>query len=343
MGSAPLSTIRLRAQYVHDETCNDAAQIKAPIESLGKIIQVAHAVRAVPKRAKRAHQCGFKLAKHGVDSLELRQVARLEITDHRGQVNTNRICHYGEAPQAVAGRGASRHQAGPGPSGDGLGRETADQIELELLQMVVAVYRGGSHKRRLVFGYSSGHATRALTADMGVVQLNGATKTVDAVQMGHGAVDSLMQHPCDGIANAQLALKRKRKRSQPGLGSAWLMRQIPENQIASGSLMCSIRLPAVREDWCLQPPHWLSLQAPWLTTLLFGHGITQAAETVRPARRLPASTSCASISKRRGDSWIDMQSWNLNLLVGHGANYVISSTQITTSPAQGMSLAETGF
>ena len=341
MGSAPLSTIRLRAQYVHDETCNDAAQIKAPIESLGKSSQVAHAVRAVPQRAKRAYQCRFQLAKHGLDPLELRQAARLKIIHHRRQVNTNCICHYREAPQAVAGRAANRHQAGPGPSGDGLERETADQIELELLRMVVAVHRGGSHKRRLVFGYSSDHATCALTAEMGVVQLNGATKTEGAVQLGHGAVDSLMQHPCDGIANAQLALKRKR--SQPGLGSAWLMRQIPKNQIASGSLMCSIRLPAVREDWCLQPPHWLSLQAPWLTTLLFGHGITQAAETVRPARRLPASTSCASISKRRRDSWIDMQSWNLNLLVGHGASYVISSTQITTSPAQGMSLAETGF
>jgi len=110
------------------------------------------------------------------------------------------------------------HQAGLGPLGDGLGREAADQIELDVQRMAVAVHRDGSHKRHLVLGASPGLATRALTAEISVVQLHGATQAVGAVLLGHGAVDSLMQQPRGGLADAQLALERQR--GQPGLGLA---------------------------------------------------------------------------------------------------------------------------
>jgi hypothetical protein len=133
MGFVPFSLDRLRAQYVHDEAYNEAARIKAPVESIGKSSQVVLAVRAVPQRAEHACQCRFQTAKHGIDPLELRQVARLEITHHRGQVNTTRIGHCGEAPQAVAGHAGNAHQghqARPDLFGGGLGRETADQMSL---------------------------------------------------------------------------------------------------------------------------------------------------------------------------------------------------------------------
>ena len=209
---------RLRAHYVHDEACKEATQIETSIESIGTSNQAVLAVRAVLERVERACQGCLQIAQHGVDPLELRQVAQLEVAYYRGQVNATRIGHCGETPQAVAGHAGTGHQAGLGPFGDGLGHEAADQIELDVQRMAVAVHRDGSHKRHLVLGVSPGLAIRALTAEVSIVQLHGAIQAVGVVLLGHGAVDSLMQQPCRGVADAQLALERQRR--QPGLGLA---------------------------------------------------------------------------------------------------------------------------
>lgn len=193
MSSAPSFLDWLCAQYDRDERCNKGAQIEAPIESIGKSSQIVLAIRAVPERTERAHQRRFQIAEHSVDPLELGQVAWFEVAHHRGQVNTTRIGHHSKAPQAVAGHVGIRHQAGLGLFGDGLGRETTDQIGLDVQRLAVAVHRGGSHRRHLAPRASSGPATQALTAQIRVVQLHGATYAVDDVPLSRRAVGSSMQ------------------------------------------------------------------------------------------------------------------------------------------------------
>ena len=79
MSSALLFLDRLGAHYVHDEACNEAAQIEAPIESIGEGSQVVLAVRAVLERVECACQRRIQIAQHSVDPLEPRQGAQLEV------------------------------------------------------------------------------------------------------------------------------------------------------------------------------------------------------------------------------------------------------------------------
>ena len=71
MGSDTPFRDRPGAHNIHDEACNEAAQIEAPIESIGKSSQVVLAGRAILERVECACQRRLQIAQHRVDPLEL--------------------------------------------------------------------------------------------------------------------------------------------------------------------------------------------------------------------------------------------------------------------------------
>ena len=84
--------------------------------------------------------------------------------------------------------------------------------------MAVLVERDGGHERHLVLGATARLAARALTTEVGVIDLDLTTEAMCAVLPGHGATYLLVQQPGRGVAHPDLALERQSR--QPGLGLA---------------------------------------------------------------------------------------------------------------------------
>ena len=58
--------------HVDDESCDEAAQIEAPVEAVGESGKVVARVLAVLQRMECARQRRLQVAQHRVDPLELR-------------------------------------------------------------------------------------------------------------------------------------------------------------------------------------------------------------------------------------------------------------------------------
>jgi hypothetical protein len=163
---------RLAPRHIDDEGGQQAAQIEAPVEAVGKGSQVSLAVLSVLEGVERAGQRGLEVAQHGVDPLELGQVLRLEGAHHAGDVNAAGLGDGGEAAQAVAEDDAAGLQACFGPLADGLGSEAADHIELQVRRPTVFVQRQRRHERHPVLRAAARLAPRALSTEVGVIQLH---------------------------------------------------------------------------------------------------------------------------------------------------------------------------
>lgn len=57
---------RLAARHIDDESCDEATQIEAPVESVGEAGQVVLGVLAVLQRMECAGQRGLQIAEHRV-------------------------------------------------------------------------------------------------------------------------------------------------------------------------------------------------------------------------------------------------------------------------------------
>lgn len=204
--------------HVDNEARHQAAQIEASVEAVGEGGEVVGGVLAVVQRVVRARQRGLEIAQHGVDPLELGQVAGREVAHDHGHVDAADIGHSREAIQTVASHERTRLQTGLGPLADGLGREAADHTELDVQRVPLVVERDGGDEWHLVLRATPSLAARSLTAEVSIVELDGPAQAVDVLALGHGAVDLLVQQPGSGIAHPELALKRQGR--QPGLGLA---------------------------------------------------------------------------------------------------------------------------
>lgn len=208
----------LAARDIHDQARQQVAQIEAAIEAIGECGEVAVGMLGPGQRVERAVQRGLEIAEDRVDPLELRQFVRLAIPDHDGRMRAACRRHRREAGQAVADDQRRRRQTGLGSGLDGLTREAADAVELDELRTPLVVERDGGHERRFVLRAAPGLAARMLATQVGVIELNRASKPVLSLAQRHGVVDLVLQGPGGGIAHAQRALERER--GHPGLGLA---------------------------------------------------------------------------------------------------------------------------
>ena len=72
---------------------DEVAQIEPGVEAIGKGCEGLDGVLAVLQRVERAGQCGFQVAQHAVDPIELAQIAGFAITCHDRQVQASGAGH----------------------------------------------------------------------------------------------------------------------------------------------------------------------------------------------------------------------------------------------------------
>ena len=208
---------RFGPRDVDDERGDHVSQVEPMVESIGECAEVGLGVLAVLQRLEGARHNGLEVAQHGIDPLHLRQVTRLECAHYPGQVNASGFGDRGKAPQAVTGDGGLGPQAGLGPFGDGLRGEAADDVELQSDWLADAVHRDGRHEGHLVLRAASRFAPRALSSEVSVIELHGATQQTGRLLARHGVVDLVMQEPGRGVAHAQVTLERQGRDAGFGL------------------------------------------------------------------------------------------------------------------------------
>ncbi len=206
------------SRHVHDEGCDKAAQVEALVESVGKCCEIGLGLLAELQRLEGSSQRDLEIAQHGVDPLEFGQMTRLEGFHHPGRVDTACISDGRKACQPVAGDNHGGQQAGLGPPGDGFAREALDQIELQAHWLAGRVQRHRRYEGHLVLRAPADFATRALSSEVGVIQLHEAIQPVRCLLVRHGSVDLVVQQPGGGVAHPQIALERQGR--DAGLGLA---------------------------------------------------------------------------------------------------------------------------
>ena len=304
---------RLAPRHIDDEAGQEVPQVEASVEPVGESSQVSLAVLAVLQRVERAGQRGLEVAQHGIDPLELGQVPRLEGAHHPRQVNTACFIDGGKAAQTVAEDDTAGLQAGLGPLADGLGREAAEQIELQPCRPTGLVQRQRRHERHLVLRAAARLATRALSTEVGVVQLDRAGQLVSGLLIGHRAVDLLVEQPRRGVAHSEIALERQRR--HPGLGLADEM----YGQEPGGQRQLGVFHHRAGRHRCLVPAADAleELSGALADEVVPGAVAAPAAEPVRPARTLQCFHTLrfgAKVTQELGDRHAGLE---LDLVAGH--------------------------
>jgi hypothetical protein len=216
--SDPFFGYRPGSRHINDEGGDQVAQVESMVEPVGEGCEVGLGVFAEFQRLVGAGQHGLEVAQHRVDPLELGQITRLERPHYLGRVNATGLGDRGKAGQPVTEHRRIGQQAGLGPLGNGLECESADQIELHAHRLARGIERHRRHERHLVLRASARLAFRALTTEVGVVQLHRATQLAGRFLLGHRVVDLVVQQPGRGVAHPQIALEGQRR--DAGLGLA---------------------------------------------------------------------------------------------------------------------------
>ena len=324
---------------VDDQSRHQAVQIESPVEAIGKGGQVVGGVLAVLQRVIGASQRGLEVAQHGIDPQELRQISGLAVTDHDRLVGAACVGYGAEASQAVAEDSATGCQTRLRPLADGLGREATDHAEFEKPRAVLVVKRHRSHERHLVLRATAGLATRTLTTKVGIVDLNGTLEPMAALSGGHGPVDLVVQQPGGGVAHAELALERQRRKASLGLADQ-IDGQEPGRQRQLGVLH-----QAAGGQRGLVSAAIALEQAP---RAVANHAVSVAAAPRAVEARGPtgghqrrgAVRLSAKAAKEFGQRHARLE---LDSVEGHQVRSVVGCTQVTAPVAQWVSLAEAGF
>ena len=329
----------LGSHDIDDEACDQTTQIEAAIEPVGKACQVVLGVLAVLQGVVRPGKCGLEIAEDGVDPLEAGQVTQLEAADHHRKVKATSIGHSTEAAQPIAVHTGAGCQIGLGPLADRFRGKSSDHIELDVHRMPMIIDRDSSDKGSLVLGAATGLSTCALTAEVGVIELHGATELLGSVLRGHGPVDLLMQQPGSGIAHAKLTLERQGR--QAGLG----LTDEVDGQEPGRQWQLGVRHETAGSQRGLMPT---SIALEELASAVADHivitaGTARAPKALRPAHgldRLSALRLGAKAAKEIRDRHAVLE---LNLVEGQGVHPTVRGLQISGSQAHGVSLAEAGF
>lgn len=324
---------------VDDQARHQVAQIEAAIESVGESGQVVGGVLAVFERVVSAGQRGLEVTQHSVHPQELRQISRLAVPDDHRLVGASCGGDGGETTQTVADDCAAWGQGRLGPLANGIGGESADQVELQESWPVLVVQRQGGHERDLVLRTSARFTAHALATEVGVVNLNDALESVDALARGHGAVDLVVQQPGGGVAHAELALHRQRRQTRLGLAD-----QV-DGQEPRGQRQLGVLEQAAGGQRGLMPAADALEQTPRAVTnhVVRVAAAAWAAEAAGPAggfQRRGAVRLGAKAAKELGQRHAGLE---LDSVEGHRVRSVIGYTQVTRPVAHHMSLAEAGF
>lgn len=203
----------LLSHDIDDEACDPTTQIEAAVEPVGKACQVVLGVLAILQGVVRPGQGGFEIAEHGVDPRDAGQVTRLEAINHHRKVEATVIGHHTETGQPITAHTGVEQQMGLGPLADRFRGEPSDQIELDVHRMSMIIDRDSTDKGILVLRAATDLPACALIAEVGVIELHGATELMCGVLGRHRPVDLLMQQPGRGIAHTKLALERQSRQT----------------------------------------------------------------------------------------------------------------------------------
>ncbi len=210
-------------------------QVNAPVEAVAKSSEVGAGVFCIVQRVISPGQAGFEIAQHGVDPLELRQVARLAAAGDMGGMGAAGLRHGAEAGQAVRQHFASGREMLERPVLDRRGGEPLDGRELDEQGAALRVHRHRRNEGDFVLRAASDLAPGALAAQVGVVKLDEAAQRVALLALGHRVHQFVMEHPGGRIAHAELTMQRQAGQTRLGL-AAQVDRQEPGRQGQLGAL-----------------------------------------------------------------------------------------------------------
>ncbi len=212
-----------------------------------------------------ARQRGLEVTQHGVDPLELGQVTPLERPHHFGRVGATRLGNGSKAGQPITEDRRIGQQAGLGPLGESLGRESVDQIELHAHRLAHGLHRHRRHEQPLVLRTSARLTARASTTEVGVVQLHRTAQPACRLLPCHGVVDLVVQQPGGGVPHPQIALDGQ----EPGR-----QRQFGVLHEGAGGQRGLVATEAALEQ----------LTGTVIDRVILSAGAARAAKSARPAR-----------------------------------------------------------
>ncbi len=143
----------------------------------------------------------LEFPQHGVDPLELGQVTRFGCLHYLGRVDAVRLGNGCNAVQPVTLHRRFGQQADICSIGVHPGCESFDRIDLHAHRLARGVQRQRRHERHLVVRASARLTARALTTEVGVVQLHSATQMGGGLFPRHGAFDLVVQQPGSGVVH----------------------------------------------------------------------------------------------------------------------------------------------
>lgn len=258
------------------------SEIESSVESVSERGQISCRILSEVERMVTPGQTGLEIAQHGVDPLELGQILWFASGHDGGPMGASGHGDGGKAGQSVGEHRAAGGQRGFGPLGDGLEAETRHGGELGAQRMAVIAERDSGDERDLVLRAPTGLAAGALTAEVGVIDLDLAFEHVALLAFGHRLHQLVVDKPRGGVAHPQLSLERERR--QPGLGlTDEVDRQEPDRQGQFGGLE-----DGASDQRALMPAGIALEQLPGAATqhAMRRTAATRAAKTLRPARLL---------------------------------------------------------
>ena len=206
---------RRRSDGVAFQIRNQLTHVEAVVEAVAECAEVLVSVLAELEGLLGAADDGFEVGQDGVDPSELRQITWFAPAHDDEGMGAARI-DAGQAVQVVAAHIAAWNEIQARLVGDGLGCEAGDRAEFDAHRMTGVVGGNGRDDWNFV-GRVSPADTGALTAEVGVIELNQTRQRRLAVALSHGPHYLLTDQPGCAVRRAQMAHQRQRRQTSLGL------------------------------------------------------------------------------------------------------------------------------
>jgi hypothetical protein len=334
--SPNLTLARRRARSgVAEQVVHQCPQVHAPIEAVGECTKVLAGVLAELEGLMGAIDHGLEVAQDNVDPFELRDVTWKALPNHDVRVGAPRIDHSGKARQAVAAYIATGLQIGPSPLGYCLTGKGRDLIELDPQRVPILAGLHGRNERDLV-GRAATPDAWALTAEIGIIELNEPSQRLLAVALRHGLHELLLDEPGCTVAGTQMPFEGQGRQACLVLADE-VDGQKPGAQRQLGALH-----QRARSQRCLMPARSTLEELARAVTnhVVLRRCTARATKTVRPTQRhqrFRALRLCTVTVEELRHRHARLK---LDLVHRHHVLPRVDGSQTTASVAHRMSLAE---
>ena len=226
-----------------------------------------------------AAEDGLEVAQQGVDPAELGQFGGVLAAGDDSLVVAVGRGHRPEACQAIGEHGAAGRQVPSGPLPDRLGAEPAHRCDPGVNRMAGLVQGNRRNDRNLVLRSPARLATRAFSAEVGIIHLDLSLQQVDLLPIRHGPQDLVVEQPGRVVLHAQMAAELQRR--DPSLGLA--------DQIESQEPGCQRQLGGLHDragrEGCLMAAGsaLVALEPAAVDQAVLLSSATRASEAIGPA------------------------------------------------------------